>query len=34
VLLRTMAWLDVPPEPLLLAKLLPHQLEFGWELEK
>lgn len=30
VLLRTMAWLDVPPQPPLLANLLPRQLEFGW----
>lgn len=34
VLLRTMLWLDTPPEPAGLAELQPNQLEFGLPLEK
>jgi hypothetical protein len=34
VLLRTMAWLDTPPETDRLTHLQPQQLEFGMPLEK
>jgi hypothetical protein len=34
VLLRTMAWLDVPTETHLLAPLMPRQLELGLSEEK
>ena len=33
VLLRTMAWLDTPPENALLAGLLPRQLELALPVE-
>jgi hypothetical protein len=34
VLLRTMAWLDQPADALLLAGLMPRQMELGLPLEK
>ena len=34
VLLRTMAWLDTPPEDELLNGLLPHHLELELPVEK
>ena len=34
VLLRTMAWLDTPPEKALLAGWLPRQLELKLPVEK
>src|SRR5664279_5642926 len=33
VLLRTMAWLDTPPEDALLTGLLPRQLELDYPLK-
>lgn len=34
VLLRTMAWLDQPANTVLLAGLMPQQMEFGLPPEK
>ena len=34
VLLRTLVWLDTPPQPSLLAGLQPRQLELELPLEK